>query len=221
MATEKRLHSTIGQPNPEEKTTRDSDIPTVSYHPEFFTPGECAEIKTIFDELYENGALKSHSFKMFGKGCTQNRETCNLSNGCRYSYSGIDIPPLPIPEKLVPFVRRLGELAGEDFGDLQTLCVLNRYRDGKRDIGWHSDDERDLDQSHAIVSLSIGATRDFKMRPRQPPREMIKTFSLDGGSVLVMHPGTQERWQHCVPKRMAVKEVRYNLTLRKMIPRRA
>jgi alkylated DNA repair dioxygenase AlkB len=40
-------------------------------------------------------------------------------------------------------------------------CLGNRYHNGHQNIGAHSDSESDLHDNALIVSVSLGATRDF------------------------------------------------------------
>jgi alkylated DNA repair dioxygenase AlkB len=42
--------------------------------------------------------------------------------------------------------------------------LLNLYRNGVDSMGWHSDDERELGERPVIASVSLGATRRFRLR---------------------------------------------------------
>ena len=42
--------------------------------------------------------------------------------------------------------------------------LVNWYQDGEHYIGWHSDDVSQLDQDAPIYTISLGATRTFKIR---------------------------------------------------------
>ena len=50
------------------------------------------------------------------------------------------------------------------------LFLVNWYQDGDHYIGWHSDDESQLDQTAPIYTISLGATRTFKTREKKTAR---------------------------------------------------
>ena len=86
-------------------------------------------------------------------------------------------------------------------------------------MGWHSDDEPELGPEPVIASLSLGATRTFRMRHRSrsdlPPIDV----DLESGSLLWMSGGTQASWQHSLPARTGRNDPgeRINLTFRRII----
>ena len=96
-------------------------------------------------------------------------------------------------------------------------CVLlNLYRHGQDSMGWHADDEPELGAAPVIASLSLGATRRFRLRPRdaqRPPHPPV-TLELTSGSLLLMRGPTQQYWQHAVPKTARPTAPRLNLTFR-------
>ena len=115
----------------------------------------------------------------------------------------------------------LEQLTGWRFNSL----LLNRYRDGRDAMGWHADDEPELDPAAPIASLSLGAARDFRLRPRPSPASALsgplsgtpgKPFNLElaHGDLLLMEPPTQLWWQHALPRRLRLQQERLNLTFR-------
>jgi alkylated DNA repair dioxygenase AlkB len=36
-------------------------------------------------------------------------------------------------------------------------CLLNLYHDGNEGMGWHSDDEKSIEDNSSIASVSFGA----------------------------------------------------------------
>lgn len=93
----------------------------------------------------------------------------------------------------------------------------NRYDDGKHYIGFHQDDERDLQKDAFIVSVSLGATRDFIFKSVHTNKKIV--IPLERGSVICMGGETQKNWKHGVPKRLRVSEPRINLTFRSIVDR--
>jgi alkylated DNA repair dioxygenase AlkB len=81
-------------------------------------------------------------------------------------------------------------------------------------MGWHSDDEKELDANSPIASLSLGAQRKFAFR-HKVDKTTIPLY-LESGSVLIMHSPTQQFWQHTLLKTKTVINSRINLTFRKI-----
>jgi alkylated DNA repair dioxygenase AlkB len=135
--------------------------------------------------------------------------------GCHYRYSGLLETPLPWSEPLLNLRRQVEAHLGVAFNSL----LLNRYRHGQDRMGWHADDEPELAPNHPIASLSLGATRTLRFRPRPggPGGEPFG-MELHHGDLLVMHPPTQIHWHHALPPRQRVREERLNLTFRLISP---
>jgi alkylated DNA repair dioxygenase AlkB len=90
------------------------------------------------------------------------------------------------------------------------FCLLNRYRSGADSVGWHADDEPGMGDT--IASLSLGATRIFRIRHNQT-RE-TRSFPLADGTLLIMGGSMQRFWKHSVPKTARPVGERVNLTFR-------
>ena len=99
-------------------------------------------------------------------------------------------------------------------GDYNSV-LLNRYSNAQDSVSWHSDDEPEMDSSHPIASLSLGAAREFLVRPIAQ-KKAVQSYLLTSGSLLVMPAGFQQRYQHCVPKSQTPCGPRVNLTFRRM-----
>lgn len=132
-----------------------------------------------------------------------------------YQYSGIRRSPKKWNDELLQLKEAIEAHLSEKFN----AALLNLYRNGEDSVGWHSDDEHYIDKDTAIASLSLGATRRFKLRHRF--RDDLKTidFDLDSGDLLVMRSRTQRFWQHSIPKSAKPISERINLTFRQMLER--
>jgi alkylated DNA repair dioxygenase AlkB len=75
--------------------------------------------------------------------------------GCSYRYSGLDQVITPWSPPLEKLRDRLEQVLGLRFNSL----LLNRYRTGADRMGWHADDEPELDAGAPIASLSLGVSR--------------------------------------------------------------
>ena len=82
-------------------------------------------------------------------------------------------------------------------------------------MGWHSDDEKELEKNGTIASVSFGAERKFSFKHKKDQT----TFSilLENGSLLVMKDEIQLFWQHKLAPTKMVKSARINLTFRSIV----
>ena len=133
--------------------------------------------------------------------------------GASYMYSGTPHQPLPWTPALELVRERVLSLTGCAFNSV----LLNRYRDGRDGMGWHSDDEPELGSDPVIASVSLGAPRRFCLRHRRRKDQRLDV-SLGHGSLLLMAGATQHHWVHAVPKTALPVGPRVNLTFRQ-IPR--
>jgi alkylated DNA repair dioxygenase AlkB len=130
-----------------------------------------------------------------------------------YTYSGTAHKPLPWTDEL-SFVReRLQSLTGHRYNSV----LLNLYRDGRDGMGWHADDEPELGLQPVIASVSLGATRRFRLRHRRR-RDLSCALDLDHGDLLLMSGRTQHDWQHALAKTARPVGERINLTYRWVCP---
>jgi alkylated DNA repair dioxygenase AlkB len=129
-----------------------------------------------------------------------------------YVYSGIR----NVPEPWTPAVAEL-KVAVEAACDTRFNSVLlNRYRTGTDSMGWHADHEPELGRQPVIASVSLGVARTFDLRHNRTG--VVQSYSLKGGSLLVMKGETQAQWRHRVPKEPRVSGERINLTFRWVTP---
>ncbi|MBE9154261.1 MULTISPECIES: alpha-ketoglutarate-dependent dioxygenase AlkB [unclassified Cyanobium] len=167
------------------------------------------------EQLRREVPWKHDSITLFGCTHPVPRLTCWVGDpGCSYTYSGVADPIEPWSPLLQQLRERVQTAAGCRFNSL----LLNRYRDGRDAMGWHADNEPELDPRAPIASLSFGAPRSFRLKPRAPGRNQGKplVYELGHGDLLVMDPPTQEHWLHQVPRRLRLRQERINLTFRRI-----
>ncbi len=97
-----------------------------------------------------------------------------------YSYSGVTHVGVPWTPELLELKSCVEEVSDAEFNS----ALLNLYRDGRDSMGWHADDESELGVNPVIASVSLGATRRFKLKHRDS-KETIN-LELTSGSLLVM-----------------------------------
>jgi len=124
-------------------------------------------------------------------------------------YWGNDVTVLPFG----PTTEKLRQRLVKDHNFDYNVCLLNLYRDGIENIGWHCDRE-EKGSTLCIASLSLGATRCFELKKQEKGSNEKHAFMLSSGSLLVMRDPCQELYYHRVPKDLLCSEPRYNLTFR-------
>jgi alkylated DNA repair dioxygenase AlkB len=175
--------------------------------------GWLAQPEAVREALRQEVPWRQERITLWGQTHPLPRLTCWMADpGCSYTYSGLRNAPTAWTET----VSRLRSLVEAQAGCRFNSLLLNFYRDGRDRMGWHADDEPELDPEAPIASLSLGATRAFQLRPRRPIDGQRPTLSLElgDGDLLLMDPPTQRHWLHQLPQRLRVQEARLNLTFR-------
>jgi alkylated DNA repair dioxygenase AlkB len=177
-----------------------------TYIPGFFGPNHCA---ALFTSIQSTIDWKEDQLLMFGKLITTKRKVAWVGDaGCSYTYSGVKKFPQAWTADLVHIKHKLELLTHSAFNS----CLLNLYHDGDEGMGWHSDDEKELDSAAPIASVSLGGARKFAFKHKLD-KNTVSLF-LEDGSVLLMQPPTQEFWQHSLTKTKRPVAPRINLTFR-------
>jgi len=135
--------------------------------------------------------------------------------GLEYSYSGKQFSSVAWHPEILNLKRLIEDCVPYTFNSV--LC--NLYRDGQDSVSWHADDEPELGSNPVIASLSLGLTRSFHLKPKQPQDKRRHRIALSHGSLLVMDKNVQPNWLHQVPKTKRINGARINLTFRKIILR--
>src|SRR5690606_32806891 len=121
------------------------------------------EAGALRQALLDEVAWEVQRIRVFGREVESPRLSCWIGDAdARYRYSGTDFVPHAWPPSLAGLRERLALTAGGSFNSV----LLNRYRDGRDAMGWHSDDEPELGVRPLIASLSLGAPRRFVFRHR-------------------------------------------------------
>jgi alkylated DNA repair dioxygenase AlkB len=183
------------------------DSPPVQYWPGFLN-------RTQADTLLEQSlALRwqQNRMTMFGKPVPLPRLEAMFGDSPKifYIYSNsVELRAQP----WLPFLAELRAQVEAQTNYRFQLVIGNQYRNAQDSIGYHADDEPTLGPQPAIASISLGATRQFKLKRKQGGQ--IHSFDLSHGDLLLMLPGCQEEWVHAVPKSARICGVRVNWTFR-------
>ena len=170
-------------------------------------------------QLAEGLPWQQPEVTVYGKRHRTPRLTCWVADpGITYRYSGFSQSVTAWTPELRDLRDRLEQQLGVRFNCL----LLNRYRTGADRMGWHADDEPELDDRAPIASLSLGISRTLRFRPRPGDAcahgEAPVAIDLADGDLLLMDPPSQRHWQHALPQRLRLMGERINLTFRRIQP---
>ena len=180
------------------------------YWPEFLS---AEKSRYFFSILLNETKWHQENISFWGKSTPVPRLTSwHSQQNKSYSYSGVVNPSNSYSKTLYQLHQMIENLTQLRFNSV----LLNLYRDGEDSMGWHSDDEVTLDQHASIASLSLGAARDFQIKPKDKSRK-LSSIKLAAGSLLVMKSPFQDKWLHRIPRRKNIHESRINLTFRLLL----
>lgn len=166
----------------------------------------------FYQQLLDNITWKHEELNMFGKKIVTKRKVAFYGNsGKTYTYSNKEKTALPWTESLKTIQNDLESQLNLKFNS----CLLNLYHDGNEGMGWHTDDEKELEEKGVIASLSFGAVRKFSFKHKSTKEKV--DFHLASGSLLLMRGETQKYWLHQLPKTKKVYQPRINLTFRNIV----
>ncbi|WIX34608.1 alpha-ketoglutarate-dependent dioxygenase AlkB [Salinicola sp. JS01] len=178
-----------------------------------------AAASALLETLLHEVAWESPAIRVYGRDHVIPRAQCWMGDPeASYRYSGSQLVPTawhPAVAELAIRVQQAlaqAELPTTEFNSV----LLNRYHDGQQRMGWHSDDEPELGPDPIVAAVSLGAERPLRFRERRrgPGRRAFNVW-LPHGSLLLMGPGVQSRWQHALAPR-AIPGPRISLTFRRV-----
>lgn len=167
-----------------------------------------ARVELDFDALW---ALRPDHFH---RVLVMGRETAvprwSKAYGADYHYSGRTDRADPVP----PLLATVLAWACDELEPRLNGLLLNWY-DAERGhyIGKHRDSTRSMVEGTPIVTVSLGATRPFRLRPWRIPGAAFIDVEVDDRSVLLIPWETNLSWTHEVPHRAGGGR-RISITLR-------
>lgn len=164
-------------------------------------------------QLLEEIAWQQDKIRIAGKNIPVPRLQCWMGDrGSNYGYSGIRLDPEPWNDAVLNIKKEVEALAGHQFNSV----LLNLYRNGADSVSWHADDEKELGPHPVIASVSFGAERIFKFRPKLKSDKRRFQLLLRHGSLILMGKTLQNNWLHQLPKAQNIIAPRINLTFRRI-----
>ncbi len=186
----------------------------VDYHPTWLPSEEQARFHQL---LVGETAWEARAINIFGKSVMQPR-LIGWAGSVHYRYSGQTLEPRVWGPNLSALLDRVCR----DTGLVFNHALLNRYRNGRDNMGMHADDERELGWEPTIAAVSLGVRRRFVLASKKRKRQRVSIW-LEPGSLMVMCGRTQHRFRHGVPRQDRLQEERINVTFRMLVrppPRR-
>ena len=95
------------------------------------------------------------------------------------------------------------------------FALCNWYEDGKVGLGFHADNEPDIEENSIIASISLGTPRTFVMKEKwAADNEIMYRKELEHGSLLIMKGTAQKHLKHAILKTQSSVGPRINITFR-------
>jgi alkylated DNA repair dioxygenase AlkB len=146
------------------------------------------EANGYFYSLLQNISWMNDEVVVFGKHIVTKRKTAWYGDSDYvYIYSNTIKQALPWIRELLKLKQIVENISNSKFNS----CLLNLYHDGNEGIGWHSDDEKSIEDNSSIASVSLGTDRKFSFKHKQSNKTI--SVSLEHGSLLLMKGTTQKK----------------------------
>ncbi len=181
-------------------------------------PGFISLDTSSFDELWNLHPTDRKSIIIGGRSVKLPRFVENY--GIDYKFSHTMFPgrePPPILESILEKLRPL--VSNNAHQSLLNNCLMNWYESGNHYIGLHSDNEPELYPHSPILTLSLGATRTFRLAPKSNMRNRQQhclDVEVAHGDLLIMGGTTQTTHLHSVTKTLRCPNPRISVTMRCM-----
>ena len=147
-------------------------------------PGWLRGDEVVFDRLYQELSWNHRTVTMYERRLPEPRLT---------AWWTPEVGPEPLP-----VLGEIRTLLSARYAEAFDSIGFNCYRDGTDSVAWHGDRHRHTIDDPVVATVSVGAPRPFRLRPRGGGRS--HSFDLGRGDLLVMGGSCQHDWEHTVPK---------------------
>lgn len=136
-----------------------------------------------------------------------------------YQYSGGSHEPANIPEGIETVLEEIRTKYPKYKEYDMNSILLTRYADGNQYCPAHSDNERSIDPTSDILTISLGSQREMIFTGISNPK-CKKSVLLPANSLLIFSRKSQAYWRHEIPvvENQHDVGVRYSLTIRVIKP---
>jgi alkylated DNA repair dioxygenase AlkB len=174
-----------------------------------------SEARARFDDLWALHPEAFHEITQPFTGKTIPLPRWQQAYGHDYRYTGTVNRALAIPSILDPYLA----WSCTQFDESLNGLLLNWYdAEQRHHVGAHRDSRVGLVVGSAIVTISLGATRNFRLRPMRG--KGFVDFEARHGGVFILPWGTNLNVKHEVPHQATVSGRRISITLRAFTPQR-
>lgn len=194
------------------------------YIPGFITFSD-NEFSNLEKQLHK--ICRSYIYKIYGKNIPSPRVSCVFVLDIdeakektlgKASFNYKEIPMYSwddAPDEIRDIRKHLQDVLSVDFD----YVLAHIYRDRNDHIGFHSDDEA---LNSDIISVSLGSTRRFQLRPFRHKKGYTHEYIVNNGDIIYMKgpcekdgrkDGCQRLYKHCVPK-MNISDMKRHLNQR-------
>lgn len=190
----------------------ESTLKYCTYH-EYVLPEEVANALLVY--IMNDKEAKSNEFYLFGNKCISNHRVRRYScmedgrssyyNGKLVTNNGNYTDEMMISQVIIEdlvnkeLLRRPRLKFQVKPGDWKCNFVLGNIYDITNNLQWHSDKMTDIGPHSIVASISLGFSREFRIRKIYPSNSQVYSIRLKHNSMLIMHAGFQEEYKHCVP----------------------
>ena len=222
----------------------------IDYYPWFYSKAEANDIFNKLEKEIEYNTDEESSIVIYGKKTKiPRKQTAFGDENTSYNFSNNTVAPkkwedvptlLEIKQKMENTLQLKKDensnsnsnsnKCNSNLNETFNFVLVNRYANGKDCIGFHKDDEKDLNENSSIVGISFGSQRDFvfkhesvynkqkkdKLQASNAKIPPIYKISLQHGSMIVIRYPTNQYWYHSIPRRAKVEKARISLTFRSM-----
>ncbi|KAL5255142.1 hypothetical protein ACHWQZ_G014547 [Mnemiopsis leidyi] len=169
------------------------------------------DLKQLCLKFYKNGFPKDFVEECISRVLNSSRNVAYYGV-YPYVYSGGCHEPIPFSEN--PYLEEVLENMRIHFPNLQfNSAMVTKYLNGQQGIPSHSDDEDCISAGSMLCTISLGETRTLEFRSKCKTSLVNSKVRLAHGDVLFMTRGSQNQFQHSVPKDYT-KNMRVSITLR-------
>jgi alkylated DNA repair dioxygenase AlkB len=171
--------------------------------------------KDYYEELAQLQLVEEPPINIMGKQCHQRRNIgffSDTSIGYEYSRQTMYSKPLSMAPVLQHLIPAINTSLSTNFNGV----LVNRYINGEKYIGAHSDDEKALDKNgrNMVVGLAYGpGVRTFRIRDKET-KKIVLDYLHEPCTLIVMEGNFQKCFTHEIPMQKRVQGDRISITFR-------
>ncbi|KAK9454853.1 hypothetical protein V1511DRAFT_501157 [Dipodascopsis uninucleata] len=186
-----------------------------TFHP-FFLPSTVAD-QILREMLADSQSWKANQFRLFNREVTSSHTTCFYVSPKYmdefkgfYFYNGSIVEDIrPFSDTMLQVQKIIEAVVNREINERGFLpfqyrgfwaadvAFCNRYNGPSEGVGYHSDRLTNIGPMPVIATLSLGVTREFRLR-EITPNAQTHSLHLPHNSLLVMHPPCQEKFKHTI-----------------------